>query len=435
MERLTPKIPPHNLQVEQVILGGCLMNARKIPIVADLVAPSDFYREAHEHIAEAIFDLGKDADLMTVSEWLRKTGRLEKAGGDEYLGGLLESTVTSAGIEKHCAIVQEYSRRRQVISAAEMLSEEAYQDHCELDLMLTDHAKILHDIQQQGFKDYEEPEETIARAYELIKERNKSGKEIVGILTGFSAIDDHLHGLEPKNTYYLKALSKTGKSSLALNICGNILQSYKGQIPYFTLESTKLALTLRRLARRSNIPLTRLRIGKIYDEGEWQRLTEAVNSASRNLLLIDSPQFQTFEKIVSFCTALSNHEKILLVVIDFLQLLHTSHVFQSLHEMYRYISNQLNFLAKDLDCPVLALSQVVESGESRGKAKESRDIENSADHVWMLKRDDFDQPEAKIIGEKAKDDPVWQGDLYFDQNVMKWRDYAGGQQRYWQNNV
>ena len=428
-----PKIPPHDLMAEQAILGGCFYHPDKIPIVADLVRPGDFYREAHQYIAEALFELGPEADLVTVSDWLKRKGILEKYGGDDYLSSLAETGI-SAGIEQHCAIVVEHSRRRQVIQASQFLGESAFQDDCDLDLILTDHSQLLHDIQQQGFKDHETPQETITRALKLIEERSKSKTHTVGYLTGFNVIDSRLHGLEPKSTYYLKALSKTGKSSLALHICGNMVSSYPGKIVYFSLESTKLALILRRLSRLSNIPLTRLRIGKLYDESEWQRLTEAANEASENLLIMDGAQFQTFEKLSSFCTALANHDKLLMIVIDYLQLLSSAKPFRSLHEMYRSMVNQLNFLAKDLDCPLMILSQVAESGDAKGKAKESRDIETNADHVWMLTREDQEATTAKIIGEKAKDDGPWSGYLNFNRFVMRWSDgVEPGEKKEWWN--
>ena len=214
-----------------------------------------------------------------------------------------------------------------------------------------------------------------------------------------------MHGLEVKQTYYLKGASRSGKSALALNICDQILEQYpdEGVGLYFTLESDRLQLNLRRISSWTRIPLTRLQLGNFYDGSDVEKYDWALQRLPKmSLQILDRSVYQNFERIASYCENQVLNSHIAFVVIDFLQLCHLRGYQQSRHLELSKITNLINALAKDLNCPILVLSQLNKEQE----AKESRDIENNASHVWLITREP-EQEVAEIRGEKGKNIGTW----------------------------
>jgi replicative DNA helicase len=252
----------------------------------------------------------------------------------------------------------------------------------------------------------------------MIEEKSKTNHTI-GILTGFKNIDDNIHGLESKCTYYLKATSGTGKSSLALNIGENIAKAYKGYVLYFTLESTDIALTMRRISRHSKIALTRIKTGNIRSEGEWESLVRTAKELSdSNMLIIENSKYRWFESMRAFCESFALENETLLIIVDFLQLVRSRVKQNSRHLELSYISDCFNFLAKNIGCPVMILSQVNKDYQT----KESRDIENNADNVWLLERKNNEDEYLKLIATKGKDIGPWKTWLKFDRFIQKFSD-------------
>jgi replicative DNA helicase len=245
----------------------------------------------------------------------------------------------------------------------------------------------------------------------------------VGVLAGLKNIDNNLYGLEARCTYYVAATRSTGKSALALNIASNIANYYPGWVLYFTLESTLEALTFRRFARDTKIALTRLKRGgsadNPLDNWEWEKITNTSNTLSESrLVVIEKTKYLQLENLTAFCETFTLEQKLRLVVVDYMQLLTAKGRFSNRHLELSHISRRLNALAKDLDCPIMVLSQL---NKEKG-LKESGDLENNADHIWLLEKLDPDQDYIHVKGVKAKDSAPWDTWLTFNGNIMTFYD-------------
>ena len=422
--------PPHNVTVERVVLGSMFINPKCIPKVRKFLNPDDFYHEAHQSISKAIFELKLKATLITVAEWLDHKGLLEKLGGRDYLASFVADVATSAGVEHHAEIVKSSSKRRKIISQCSVTTERAHGVFDDINEILSEHKAGIRGIEN-------DQQDTIPSNKKLLMEimddLEKGGDDhTVGVLTGLKNIDDNLNGLEPKTTYCLIAESGMAKSALALNIGDHIALNYPGKVLYFTLESTSVALTRRRLAKHSNVALTRLRNRNIRGEWEWENITKACNVLSEeNLVIIDDTFYQTIENLSAFCESLAMDKKITLIIIDYIQLMSSTKRFNSRHLEISHISKQINFLAKDLNIPVLVISQLGKDVEKRNKKepmlsdiKESGDIRNDMSNIISLYTSTPEETQffTKIRALKGKDTGRWTTWLYFDGNFQEFKD-------------
>lgn len=419
------KVPPQNIQAEQWVLMACIVREEIIPQVQKILKQDDFYREAHSVIFEAVCEIKKGVDLVTVAQKLREKNQLERAGGEQYLTELIDPRL-SVGWEHHAKIVKELSVRRQIINACSLTADMCFQSWQETDEILSSHKQSLIEIQSDATPDYEIPSKIASEVNEIISERSAKQDYTLGPLTGFTDIDERFHGFERSQTYYLKGKSRSGKSALALNVCDNILEKHKGIGLYFTLEADRHQLWYRRISTLTRIPLTRILMGKLFDESEWEIFTHALTILEQSgLLIFDKSKYQRFEAIRSECETQATKQSLLFVVVDFLQLLSLQGKFNTRHHELSALTNQFNFLAKDVNCPVIILSQINKEGE----AKESGDIQNNASHVWNWDREPEDRT-GTLYGEKGKNIGTWGPiKLNFDrhtQRFMDWREEDNG---------
>jgi replicative DNA helicase len=413
------RLLPQDVQSERAILYACIVEPREIKRVRKSLTPRDFYRDAHAKIYDSMLSLGEAFDLVALRNELANRGVLQEIGGEEYLMGLGDFASTTAAVRYHTECVKSMSMRRQVIKACEDVAAECASPQVDFQESMSSFKTQLKEIESEQEPDYVAPTELFKAVYKTIETRASAGSLFVGYPTGFSAIDDNLHGIEPKCTYYLAAERHTGKSALALNIAENVAAEQKGShVLYFTLESTKEAVAFRRLARHAKTDLTRIRIGSLHDD-EMDRIYVSTSELSdRNFIILERSRFQTYEVLASFCETFSLDKKLSLVVIDYIQLLTSSKRFQNRHLELSHVSRCLNFLAKDLNCPVMILSQL---NKEKG-LKESGDIENNGDHIWILEREQHEQ-EARLRATKGKDTGTWEATLYFDKYRMTYSDF------------
>jgi len=414
----TLKVPPHNLEIEQVVLGSMLLNPKCVPVVRQLLTPDDFYKEGHNLICAAIVSVDT-VDVLLVAEQLRKQDQLERVGGTEYLFSLVEQIATSAGVKQHCQTLLDLSRRRKLINQCMTAADKLFSETSDLD--------EIESSLKTGIRDAT-VDKTVSTgslktiAEQIYKEVEAGpGDFTVGVLTGFENIDNKIYGLEPQCTYYLSAESSTGKTALALNIASYVAQTYQKKVLFFSLESTITALTRRLLSSYSNIPLTRIRTRNFREEYDWQKFTEAENivcEMDQWLSVIDDSLYQTIERLSAYCETVNMDNEIGLVVIDYLQLLSSFQKFNNRHLELSYISKNLNFLAKNLKSPVLILSQL----NKEGNLKESGDIFNNSDNVWRLEREDREAELAKLTCTKGKDSGTWTKWLRFDRFIQQFYD-------------
>lgn len=421
---------PRNIETERAVIAAAFLNPKHIVHLQKIIKPEDFYSTAHVHICEALFELKKDSTLITVSNLLKKNKLLEVCGGDDYLAGIVELAVTSAGYSHHALIVKALSDRRTVFSFCTVAAEGAGE-------IFTDTQEVLSTL-KSSIRELEGGQvskiQTNREIYMGIMDDLEKGSDdyTVGALTGLKNIDDKLNGLEPKTTYCLIAESGMAKSSLALTIADYVSLNYPGTVLYFTLESTNTALGRRQLARHSHIALTRLRNRNIHSDWEWENLNKACNILCEpNLMLIDDIEYQNIEKLYGFCESLAMDEKINLVVIDYIQLMDSLKRFNSRHLEISYISKQINFLAKELNVPILVISQLGKDVEKRNRKepmlsdiKESGDIRNNMDNIISIYTA---TPEtatfyAKIRCLKGKDVGRWTTWLSFNGHYQEFKD-------------
>ena len=425
------KILPHNIEAEICILGAMLLRPEIIPKVQHLINPDDFYREAHQNICKAIFDLKEESTVITVSVWIDKKGVLEMCGGADYIAALIQNTGTSAGVEYHAGIIKTLSKRRQIIAQCSITAEKCFKIYDDINQTLIDHKRKIREIESGSENTIPSNKQVLMG---IMDDMEKGGDDhTVGVLTGLKNIDDNLNGLEPKTTYCLIAESGMAKSALALNIGSHIALNYPGKVLYFTLESTNTALVRRRLAKYSHIALTRLRTRNIY-ENEWETLTKTCNTLSEpNLIIIDSTIYQAIENLTAFCESLSMDQKISLIIIDYIQLIESKEKFNSRHLEISHISKQINFLAKDINVPILVISQLGKDVEKRKRKepmlsdiKESGDIRNAMDNIISIYTDNPEDIEfyVKLTALKGKDTGRWHTWLNFNGNYQEFMDCA-----------
>jgi len=411
---------PHDELIDHAVIGSMLINPACIPKVRKIMDAVDFYTTVDTAIAEAIFAMEDTVSFLMVSDRLKGNKDFLSAGGADYLAGIVEKVATSAGVESHAEMIVEMSRKRRIIEISTQAIEQAY-SNCDYAGVASGLKAGIRTIDAGYAMDDALIAPVIQEIYAEIENSGDGGAPI-GILTGFEGIDSHIYGLEKKCTYYIKAQSGTGKSSLAINIATNAAMAGAGRVMYFSLESTTKALVRRVLSRLSRIPLTRLRTGNIHGAAEWESLTGAATIASGlsdNLSFSDAPIYREIEKLVPFCETVAMEGPISLVVIDYIQLMRTRQRFDSVHHSMAYISDELNFLAKTINAPVMVLSQVNKEAEM----KESGSIRNNADNIWYLERDQaVDDGLVTITAVKGKDSGGWKASLCFDRFTQQFSD-------------
>ena len=423
------KVHPHNLEVEQAVIGGMFINPKCIPKVQKALDPDDFYREAHQHIARAFFELRGKADFVTVSDLLKAKGLLEKCGGADYLVGLVEGVSTSAGIEYHAEIIKELSKRRKIIENCMAGAEKAFGLTNEIDGILSNLKSGIREMQSDRKGDFRSNQELVKAVFQDIKTRSESGNRFVGVKTGFENIDLYMNGLEPKTTNYLIARPSMGKTALALNIADFVACNYPGKVIFFSLESGDKPLTRRRLSTHSGVFLSRLRTGDIRDD-QWQNLIQSASVLrEENLIIIDRAKYKTVENLVSIAETLAMDSPLSLIVIDHIQRMKSEGKFNNRHLELSYISEEISSLANELNIPILILCQLNREVEKRkdqrprlSDMKESGDLEANADSVWGIYRKDKEDEYAHLEGLKGRDTGTWRTWLKFDGSIQKFSD-------------
>jgi len=429
-----PKLltPPHSLEAEQALIAACIVNPEIIPAVIHRLQPEDFYKIAHEHITRAMVHLKKNADLVLIYQHMVDKGVAEEAGGKKYLMTLVNASASSAGWAYYATIIKEKAQRRRIMALASVAMGQTQDDaQYALEEILSFLKTGIRDIQQESLPDHRSQADILQAVYKDIEKRSENHNYFVGIETGLRAIDKKLSGLEPKTTIYIAARPSMGKTSLALNIATNVALAHpEEQVLYFNLESNAESLIRRQLAFMSGIFLTRIRRGQIADN-EWDCLTQAfINlSAGSALSILDNSKFRLIENIVSYAETIAMDHKISLIVVDHIQKMTTRKRFNNRHLEISHVSNALQDLAKDLAVPILVLCQLNREAEGRSNSrptlrdlKESGDLEQNADIVWGLWREDKLAEITEVNQLKGRDTGTYQITLKFDPKTQRFTD-------------
>jgi len=436
------KVPPHNIEAEQAILGGILMNNDAINQIMDLLSPDDFYREANEALFEGMVQLyGNDEpiDIITLSTVLGKKNLLERVGGTEYLASLIDAVSTSAGIVYHGEIVKGLSVRRKLISQCSAISEACFQGQEETeDLLDMAEQSIFNVAEAQVREGFQGLNEVIAGSFKQLEKAAQFEGYVTGVPTGFDDLDRLTTGLQPSDLIIIAGRPSMGKTALALNIGYNAARTTKKGVAVFSLEMSKSQLGIRLLGFDSGINATKLRTGFIRDH-EWGALTESANRLSELPIFIDDSSAISVLEMKAKCRRLKKKNDLVLVIVDYLQLIQGRRSAESRQLEISEISRALKALAKDLNVPVVALSQLNRKVEDRPNKKpqladlrESGAIEQDADVIAFIYRDEVYHPDstenrnvADINVAKQRNGPTGFLKLTFLKEVTRFRNYTG----------
>ena len=406
------KIPPHDIEAEQAVLGSMLLDKDAVIEGLEVLKEEDFYREDNKAVFSAIASLylkSEPVDLITVKKELTENGNFERIGGMEYLSSLPEKVPTTANVEKYIRIVEEQSLRRKLIQTSNELISLGYDDTEETERIIDLAEKRVMDLtQDSSAKGYSSIKDILVSTLdELEKLYNQKGK-ISGITTGFIGLDKMTSGLHNSDLLILAARPAMGKSALAVNIATNVAKSGV-PVVIFNLEMSKEQVVNRILASEALIDNNKIRNGQL-DDGDWMKIASTSGILSDTPIYIDDTPGISIMEIRTKCRKLKMEKDIGLVVIDYLQLVAASGKKNASREQeISEISRSLKILAKELNVPVIALSQLSRSAEKRQEEKrpmlsdlrESGAIEQDADIVMFIYRDDYynKESESKNIAE------------------------------------
>jgi len=434
------KVPPHNIEAEQAILGGVLINNDAMNEITDIISPDDFYREAHAGLFEGMVELynrNEPIDIITLSQILSAKNSLEKVGGTSYLASLVEAISTSAGIVYHAQIVKDLSVRRSLISQCSAISESCFQDWERTDDLLDRAEQSIFDIAEEQIKEgFQSLEEVIKGSFKKLESVAEFEGFVTGVPTGFIDFDRYTAGLQPADLIIIAGRPSMGKTALALNIGYHAAQKTKRAVAVFSLEMSKQQLGMRMLGFDGGIDATKLRTGFLKDK-EWERLTDAANRLSELPIFIDDSSAVSVLQMKAKCRRLKRKHDLALVIVDYLQLIYGRRSAESRQLEISEISRSLKALAKDLNVPVVALSQLNRKVEDRpnkrpqlADLRESGAIEQDADVIAFIYRDELYHPQsdenrnlAELILAKQRNGPTGFFKLTFQKELTRFRDY------------
>lgn len=436
---LPERVPPQNIEAEQAVLGAMLIKKEAILEVQEILRPDDFYREAHRIVFEAMLELsGNDeaVDLVTLTEQLRKSGTLEKIGGLPFITQLANMVPTAANVAYHAKIVKEKAELRNLINAATEIAGAAYEDTDDVaNIMDEAEKKILAVANRQNGGVFEPMKNIVMRTFERINVLYESRGGLTGISSGFKDLDKLTSGLQKSDLILVAARPSMGKTAFTLNIasyCG----LHNNTVAFFSLEMSKEQLMQRMLCSEGGIDASRLRTGQL-DEGEWNHLVETADRLSRAPIFIDDTAGITVMELRSKARRLKAEHGLDLIVIDYLQLMQgrPNRNGDNRQQEISEISRSLKALARELDVPVIALSQLSRSVESRqikkpmlSDLRESGSLEQDADIVMFLYREDYYDKDTEnkniteVIIAKHRNGPVDSISLFFQKEFTKFRD-------------
>jgi len=395
------KIPPQAVDLEEVVLGAMLIDKKGVDEVIDILHPDVFYRDSHQYIYEAIFKLfesSEPVDLLTVSAQLKRDGRLELVGGDFYLIKLTQKVASSAHIEFHARIILQKYIQRSLIKISNEIIEEAYDEGTDVFDLLDNAEAKLYDVTQGNLKrSAETAQNLVIQAKKKIEEiSNKDG--LSGIPSGFDKVDKLTSGWQPSDLIIIAARPGMGKTALTLSMARNIAVNSNIPVAFFSLEMSSVQLITRLISSETGLSSEKLRTGRL-EKHEWEQLNVKVKALEKAPLFIDdTPSLSIFD-LRAKARRLASQHKIQLIVLDYLQLMTAggSQKGGNREQEISTISRNLKALAKELNIPVIALSQLSRAVETRGGSKrpilsdlrESGAIEQDADIVSFIYRPEY----------------------------------------------
>ncbi|MDO8600105.1 MAG: replicative DNA helicase [bacterium] len=440
----TIKIPPQNIEAEMSVLGSLMIDKNAIDKVCDNLEPRDFYKDAHGKIYEAALDLFKNRqpiDILSVTARLKEKKELEAVGGTGYLAEVVNFVPTASHVGHYADIVRKKRTLRDLIDASHHISSLGYDEEKNMENVLDEAEQKVFSIAQRSLKhDFLKIGEALESAWERIDDIHKNKGKLRGVPTGFPDLDNILGGLQKSDLIVLAARPSLGKTALALDIARNVAVEEKKPVAIFSLEMSKEQLLDRILAAEARVDSWKLRTGNLSDKGEendFIRIRNAMELLADAPMFIDDSAMPTLMQIRAMARRLHAQHELGLIVIDYLQLIKTNEKIESRVQEVSEISRSLKALAKELNVPVLAVSQLSRAIEMRtdgiprlADLRESGSIEQDADVVMFIYREDkakrnSDRPGiAEIMVEKHRNGKTGKIELYFKEDEISFKSLA-----------
>ena len=409
-EELIKRLPPHNVEAERAVIGAMMLNADAIMVCSELLTSDEFYQQQYGIIFDALVEMYKDgvgADLVTLQNKLREKEVTPELYSVEYLGELLASVPTSANVKFYAEIVHEKAVLRRLIRVSEQVTKDCYMDSQPLEDILEDTEKSVFDvIQQRGGSEFEPIRDVVLRTLDSIEKAAKQKGNITGLETGFRDLDAKTAGLQKSDLILIAARPAMGKTAFVLNIAEYVALHSNSTIALFSLEMSKEQLVKRMLAMNSMVDSQKIRTGDLEDD-DWDKLVGSVRKIGNSNLVIDDTSGITASELRSKCRKLKIEQGLDLVIIDYLQLMTGAgkRKSDSRQQEISDISRSLKVMARELNVPVIALSQLSRAVESRpdkrpmlSDLRESGAIEQDADIVMFIYRDEYYNPDSEKKG-------------------------------------
>ncbi|HLB05465.1 MAG TPA: replicative DNA helicase [Thermodesulfobacteriota bacterium] len=438
------KLPPQNLEAEQSILGGILIDNEAINIVLEILTPEDFYRESHKKIFDCMIDLsekGHPADLITLTDLLKKKDILDEVGGVSYVAYLVDSVPTAANIKVYARIVKEKAILRKLISTATDIATKCYEAEGDVDEFLDHAEKVIFEISENKIRpSFYAMRDIVKDSFKTIERLYERKELVTGVPTGFKDLDKITSGLQPADLIIVAGRPSMGKTALCLNMAQHAAIEGKFPVAVFSLEMSKEQLAIRMLCSEARVDASKLR-GGFLSESDWPKLTRAAGFLSEAPIFIDDTPAISLLEMRAKARRLKADPKVGLgmVIVDYLQLMRGRGSAERREQEISEISRGLKALAKELSVPVVALSQLNRAVENRtdrrpqlADLRESGAIEQDADVIMFIYRDEVynkseDNPKkgvAEIIIGKQRNGPIGTVELAFLNKYTAFEDLA-----------
>jgi len=430
------RVPPQNIEAEMSVLGSLMLDKDAVIKIADLIRPDDFYKDSNRLIYETMLELFEDRepiDLLSLSNRLEEKKKLEEAGGAGYLTDLVNTVPTASNVVHYAKVVQKKSLLRKLIGAASEIIELGYEEAEDVEKVLDEAEQKLFGVSQKYVKaDFVPLKTYLESAFNRIDELHKGDRDLRGVPTGFQDLDNILAGFQKSDLIILASRPSIGKTSLALDIARNVALKKKIPVGMFSLEMSSDQLVDRMLAAEARVDAWRIRTGRLRsseDEDDFAKIGEAMGILSEAPIYIDDSARANVMEMRTLARRLQAEHNLGLIIIDYLQLMEGRTSDNRVQEVSE-ISRSLKGLARELNIPVLALSQLSRAVENRSPQipklsdlRESGSIEQDADVVMFLYREDREKPDTpnknvvQVIVSKHRNGPLGTASLYFNDTI------------------
>lgn len=437
------KLPPQDLESEKSILGSVMIDKLAITKIADSLSPNDFYNSAHQKIYQAMLDLfnkNEPIDILSVTNALKSNGDLEKVGGSSCLADLMNVVPSSANIYHYAKSVREKRVLRDLISVSAEISESVFDDRVKVENLIDQIEQRVFSVSQKSQdKKYVAIKDELKSAYERIERLHQGGGKLRGVTSGFEGLDHYLSGFQNSDLIILGARPSVGKTTLALDIARNAAS--KGGVPVgiFSLEMSKDQVVDRLISAEAGVPLWKLRTGKLTGENDFVQIQHALDRLSQMQIFIDDTPSPNIMQLRAISRRLQSEHGLGLVLIDYVQLIQPLSNYENSVQQFTEISHGLKSLGRELNIPVLAVSQLNRAVDSRdikiprlSDLRETGSWEQDADVVMFIYRPEKNKveqsleedPRAQVIIAKHRNGPTGFVDLIFDSENVTFKEIS-----------